>query len=223
MLQAVEQEIAAEELALSTDRSMIGESQALLDARAEVSEAQSEMRSIQSEQRVTEDAIADISAKIVVAEESLYSGRIKNPKELQALQQEIEIFKRQRDPLEDTDLNLMEKAEAAETRIIAALKAREQATAVWQGEQEQLESRIKLHIGKLKELEARREQAESGIPGPEINLYRQLKSAKGDAVSRMEQGTCGRCRMILSSAEVQRARAGHQVCCSSCGRLLFYE
>ena len=222
-LQSIEQEIAAGERALAADRSMLGESQALRDARAEEAEARSGLRSIEAEQRVTEDAIADISAKISVAEESLYSGRIKNPKELQNLQQEVSLFKQHRDPLEEKDLSLMEQAEAAEARLNAALKNLELATVTWQNEQKQLEEKIREHEAMLAELGSRRERAVSEIPAAEMALYRQLKSSRADAVSRMEQGTCGRCRLSLSSAEIQRARAGQQVCCSSCGRLLFYE
>jgi hypothetical protein len=52
-------------------------------------------------------------------------------------------------------------------------------------------------------------------------FYYELKKQRGQAVAKVEQGLCRGCRISLPTAELQRARSGNLVQCSSCGRLLF--
>ena len=54
-----------------------------------------------------------------------------------------------------------------------------------------------------------------------IDLYTELKKQKGIAVAKVEQGICRGCRISLPTAELQQARSGSLVRCSSCGRILF--
>jgi predicted nucleic acid-binding Zn-ribbon protein len=222
-LQRLEQDIASVEHRLAQAQAAVGESPALKQAKSNLACANDELNALKSEQKITEYAISDISAKITVADESLYSGRIKNPKELQALQHELETLKAQRDPIEEKDLSLMEQAEAAEVAVGKRREELSQAEAVWLKEQQELSAQIKEATKHLAELKLQREQAVSAIPAAELSTYNQLKATRGDAVSLVEQGTCGRCRLTLSSAELQRARAGQQASCSSCGRLLFFD
>ncbi len=222
-LQRLEQDIAADEQALDKARAAIGESPALKQARTNLAQAEAELSAARAEQKVTEAAIADISAKITLTDESLYSGRIQNPKELQSLQHELGLLKAQRDPLEEKDLSLMERVEAAEAAFKLRREELGRAEAVWRNEQQALTAEIEALKKRLAELGLKRQEAVSAIADSDLALYQQVKTTHGWAVARVEQGTCGRCRLSLSSAELQRTRAGQVVACSSCGRLLFFE
>ena len=222
-LQCLGKEIEAAGQALAAARAGIGESAALRQARDSLAAAVSRQGELAREQKDTENATADITARMTVAHESLYSGRVKNPKELQNLQSEYDHLKAQRDLLDDKALSLMERIEAAraeQSRLTAGFAA---ATELWQNEQQGLRAAIARLEGELADLQASLKQALPGVDRESLAVYQKMKEARGWPVSRVEKGICGRCRINLSSAELQRARSGALVGCSSCGRLLFFE
>ncbi len=221
--QRLEQDIAAGEQALAKAQAQVGESPALKQAKDSLAQAESEFAAVRSEQKTTEYALADITAKMAVANESLYSGRIKNPKELQNLQRELASLQTQRDPLEEKSLTLMEKAEQAEGRVRHRRDELTAADSKWEAEQAALLQKIQTGEKMLRALKLKRTDAIAKIPASEMALYSQLRKTHIWAVARLEQGSCGHCRLTQSTAVVQRARGGHLANCSSCRRLLFYE
>jgi predicted nucleic acid-binding Zn-ribbon protein len=72
--------------------------------RAEVGGRQARLRDLELELQTT-------AAKAAKVEKDLYSGRISNPKELRAMQEDVEGLGRQRQRLEDEILTLMEEIE----------------------------------------------------------------------------------------------------------------
>src|SRR3546814_4139389 len=65
---------------------------------------------VRSQQR-REDEIASLTDKATAHDKTLYSGTIANPRELQALQDEIAALKRRVSHLEDQEIELMEQIE----------------------------------------------------------------------------------------------------------------
>lgn len=98
--------IDAEEKALKDRTSQLGESQALIDARNKLASAQQRLDELKRKQRASEWDVDDLASKIRAADEQLYSGRIRNPKELASLKQEVDAFKARRDKLETGLLEL---------------------------------------------------------------------------------------------------------------------
>jgi uncharacterized protein len=222
-LQVLEGEISSKEQVLARAQAQIGESPALKHAKANLADARHALEATSKEQRSTEAAIADLSSKMTAARESLYSGRVRNPKELQNLQHELEIFKARCDPMEERDLGLMEKIETAYADITRRTAELAVAEATWQNEQTALTSEIEALKQELTKLRAKHEQFLPTLPVSELKLFVQTKQIRGQAIARVAQGTCGKCRLNLSSADTQRVRGGQIVSCSSCGRLLFLE
>ena len=221
-LQCLEQEIAAGEQALAKNRAQIGESPALKQARANLVQANKDLGTIQAEQKTTEYAIADLSAKMTIASEALYSGRLNNPKELQNLQRELTLWQTQRDPLEERGLVLLEKAEQTEEVRRRRHEELVITEAEWQTEQTIVSNRIEIAEKALEALKSKYTGARLQIPTGDISLYDQLRKTRGWAIARLEQGACGHCHLGLSTAALQRARSGQIVNCQNCGRLLFY-
>jgi uncharacterized protein len=222
-LQHLEQEIATEEQALIRAQEQLGDSPALKQARANLLQARASLEALAKEQRENEAAAADLSAKMGAANESLFSGRIHNPKELQSLQHEIEGLKARRNPLEERDLKLMEDIEATQTRVKNFEQALGEAEAQARVEQKDLRAQIEKGKQALTQLKEKRDAFLPPIAPADLALYTQVRQMKGWAMARVEQGACNKCRMNLSSAEVQRTRGGQTVQCSSCGRLLFCD
>src|SRR6476646_9127576 len=66
-----------------------------------------------------EDEAASAAAKVGEVEASMYSGSITSPRELQAMQGEVEQLRRHQRALEDRELELMEGQEAIDAELAA--------------------------------------------------------------------------------------------------------
>jgi predicted nucleic acid-binding Zn-ribbon protein len=222
-LQGIEQEIASDEKAVTQDRAKLAENEELRKAKAALDAARAELENLLQQQKSNDWALSDLTAKMTVTTEALYSGRVRNPKELTSLQQELESFKHQRDPLEEKGLELMEKLESAQSLVKERETTLSEVESRLGDEHKALHAHIAELNARLAVLKEQRDKAVALVPSDELKFYNELKERRGNAVSRMEQGTCGACRISLSSAEVQRARSGRIVQCSSCRRILFFE
>jgi len=222
-LQEVELEIESAEQAMAQVLSQLGESQTVARAKSELALEKKRLEELAHQQHAAEWEVDDLEAKLATAKETLYSGRIKNPKELANLQHEVDGFKARRDQLEEKALELMEQVELKEANIAAENKALKALEDEWQSEQQKLSADIERLKAALADLEHRRQLCSAEIDPEAARFYHQLKAQKGRAVARVEQGTCRGCRISLSSAELQRARGGSLVQCSSCGRILFLD
>jgi predicted nucleic acid-binding Zn-ribbon protein len=222
-LQLLELEIESAEQSSARAQARLNENEELRKAKATLASSQSELDALLKNQKDTDWAISDVTAKITVTNESLYSGRVRNPKELTNLQQELDSLKHQRDPLEEKAMSLMEKIEKIQghlNKLDADLKNIESRL---REEHKALHAQIDELKAKLAELHDQHSQAIAVIPPDEARFYADLRKRRGIAVARVDKGTCGSCRISLSSAELQRARSGKVVQCSSCTRILFFE
>ena len=222
-LQEVELEIESSEQAMAQILSQLGGSQAVAGAKARLALEQKHHEELVSQQHSAEWEIDDLETKLATAKETLYSGRIKSPKELSNLQHEVDGLEARRDQLEEKALGLMEQVELAETNVAAIsgeLKALEDE---WHRQQQKLSTDTEQLKTVLSDLEHRRQLVSAGIDPQAAQFYHQLKVQKGRAVAKVEQGTCRGCGISLSSAGLQRARSGSLVQCSNCGRILFLD
>jgi predicted nucleic acid-binding Zn-ribbon protein len=220
-LQELDLEIESNEQTLKQVTSQLGESQAVVRARARLDSEQQRLEELKHQQHTAEWEIDDITNKIADAEESLFSGRIKNPKELSGLQHEVEAFKARRDRLEEKALEVIDKVEQAEAGAAEMQSQLEGLTADWQHQQKQLAEEQARLEGVITELKQKRQLLSEQIEPQAVELYQALKGSKGTAVARVEQGICRGCRISLPITDLQRARGNNLVHCSSCGRILF--
>jgi predicted nucleic acid-binding Zn-ribbon protein len=176
-----------------------------------------------SQQRL-EDEIASINEKAAQHDKTLYSGTIGNPRELQALQDEIGALKRRVGQLEDQEIELMEQIEPLDADL-AKLAAERTALDGRAGE---LRARIaEAEVAIDEELASVRAEREALVGDVEPELlaeYDRLRpQAGGIAIARLVGGSCGGCHLALSAVEVDRIKKlppeapAH---CEECGRLL---
>ena len=222
-LQCLEQDLDVATRTLAEHKTRLGESKALITCRTRRDAAAASLKELQHHQKEIENGITDISARMTVTHEQLYSGRIKNSRELQNLQSEYDMFKSQRDQLEEKDLALMEQIEEARNESGSLETELTAVTQEWQQEQERLKSAIDGLVGRIDELSNQQSELEKQIDAEAMTLYRQMRQTHGWGIARVEQGICGRCRLNLSSAALQRVRSAAAVHCSSCGSLLFFD
>jgi predicted nucleic acid-binding Zn-ribbon protein len=155
-------------------------------------------------------------------ERRLYEGRVTNPKELQAIEKEIEMLGRQRGRLDETILTLMDAVESTTGELTRATEARDRAQAAWT----QADARFRAEAARLDaalaDLLPRRKEAAAVLEPVTLHRYDDLRARAGNlAVAHVVENTCGGCHTSLPIVLVRRAReAAAYVHCENCSRFL---
>jgi len=221
-LQELDLEIESDEQALKQVTSQLGESRAVLKSQSQLESEQQRLEELKHQQHSAEWEIDDITGKIAAAEEKLFSGQVKNPKELASLQQDVEMLKTRRGRLEEKALGVIEQVEQSEAAVASISGELKTLTADWKRQQKQLSGEMKKLKAALTDLKGRWQRLAEGIEPETVDFYKQLRERKGGtAVARVEQGICRGCRLSLPTTDLQRVRGNNLVQCSSCGRILF--
>jgi uncharacterized protein len=173
--------------------------------------------------RSIEEEVSQLNLKKDQAEATLYSDRIRNPKELQDLEREIISLKKRISGLEDHQLEAMLQLEQAETlqkegydRLTKIQEDQAIKTASLRGEQSQL-------LQKIQRLKLERQGTEASVDLKSLEIYNQLRIQKrGRAVATIIDTSCSACGATLRPAEIQSAHSSIVMAyCESCGRILF--
>ncbi len=199
----------------------IGESQLVLKAKTKLAEEQKNLETLSAQQKSTEWEIDDLTGKIKETEKKLYGGKIFNSKELGSLQQETAELKKRRSVFEDKSLGLMDELEAMRKAIESSKEELAKLETLWQVQQKQLVVELMQLKAAQAAPEDNRKQIAALIDADTVFTYQELRKRKGVAVAKVEQGICQGCRITLPNTDLQRAKGGGVVRCSSCGRIIF--
>jgi predicted nucleic acid-binding Zn-ribbon protein len=221
-LQAIDSEIDQKSARIDAIRAALGPTDELLTARKLLEEMRASLHALEARQRQLEWDVEDRGGKIKDLETKLYSGTVRNPKDLSGLQTEIEHLKISLGQVEDQALGVIGQADdlraaaAGQTRALAEIEER------WKADQASLRAEGTRLTSDLKALTPRRQAATGGIAGPVMARYDELRRIRrGVAVARIDRNMCLGCRTTLATSEVQKARQGQVAYCSSCGRILY--
>ena len=220
-LQEIELEFESNEQALAQIACQLGESQAVVRARTKLKLEQQHLEELRRQQHAAEWEIEDLVSKLTTAEGKLYSGRIKNPKELTNLQYEVGGLRVRRDQLEDKALAIMGRVELSTTSVDTLSNELKTLEAEWYSQQQQLSANMKQLKTILSDLKHKRQLLSVKIDPQAIELYQELRKQRRQVVAKVEQGICRGCRISLPTTGLQRARGDSLVQCGSCGRILF--
>lgn len=191
-------------------------------AQTQVESAENTLSPLKTQMRTLEHDIQTNESKTVNTEQQLYSGSVKNTKEMQDMQQEIAALKRWHVELENTMLETMLAVEDAEAALEDAQGHMSEVIAS-QGEAHRLllEEQNQLKHN-LEELRQRREQVVAEIAPENIEIYNKMKARKNNQpVAGMQGNTCSFCGVAQTVAIEREVRQGiHLVMCSNCERIL---
>jgi len=220
-LQQIDLEIQKTQEILDEVNRQLGESETLVRARAELLAKEEHLAEIDKQQRDVEWESEDLRSSIAQISKKLYDGKIKNPKELLSLEQEVKLFKAKLKQKEDSLLDLMAEVEEEQGKIKLVTERLSKLEGEWQQEQEVLAQQQAEAERQLADFSQKRQVSASEVAPQSLELYERIRLRKGQAVVKVEQGRCQGCRLNLSMRELQQARAGAVVQCSSCGRILY--
>jgi uncharacterized protein len=221
-LQAIDDELASYRAAnADVERRLLGDDE-LIEARRVLLERETVLEAARREQRRAEAEVEDISDRIAREETRLYDGSIKNPKELTSLQHEVETQKAMRSRFEDTLIQALDNAEAANREHREAAKAVTALEARWHTAQDALRHEARRLQDLITRGEAKREIQKPNVTPRALHLYEDLRKRKGGmAVSRLNGSTCSGCRIAIPDALRRKAMAPMDLAqCPNCERIL---
>jgi hypothetical protein len=224
-LQETDLELDACRSRLAEIKAALGDDPAVQQARSLLLSAEARHRAARVTLQELELEALSLAEKIREAEQRLYSGSIRNPKELRDLQADVESLKRRLAGIEEQQLNALIESEVAETQAAGTEAELHQAEAGAARTQSALLAERGTLEARLRKLETEREAASAAVPAADQQVYQRLRQTRhGRAVARLEDGACAACGMAPSALMRQEARRGAElVRCAGCDRILYAD
>ncbi len=221
-LQVTDQEIDEKTKRARQVEDALANDPTVVAARAAHAAAQKQLGELRGLQHDRELEAKGLETKTKEIEQRLYSGRVTSPRELEGLDRDLQMHKRQRSALDDKLLELMEAVEQAQARANDAARALEQAEAKRAHNLEQMERERAGLSARLAELAADRERTRAALDPGVVRQYDRLRQTKaGRAVAPLKRDACGACGVAVPTGLMSRVQAGDAVVlCPSCGRIL---
>lgn len=199
----------ADDAAVKRYRRILEEVQtALKPLRQRFSELEHQLEANQNKQHATEDR--------------LYSGTIKNPKELQDMQQEVESLKAWRAQLEERMLETMVAVEETEEANKVAQTQFDQAVASAASRNSELHEQLSEIQMRLQANKGQQEKLRDEVPPALLTEYERAKPQKAQRpLSLLNGDTCTVCGVAQVESVVRAVRSGQEVTrCRNCQRIL---
>lgn len=188
----------------------------------DITRAAVEVSDLEAEQRKA-DADVDLVRQRAVKDRELLET-INDAKQLSNLQHELESLARRQSELEDVELEVMERLDAAQ-KSHAGLLSRREALA---GELETARTALDNALADLADDERIATQARSsaadGLPADLLALYDKLRADNGGiGAAALHRGRCEGCRIELTPVDLGRIREAPEaevIRCEECRRIL---
>lgn len=183
-----------------------------------------ELSEIRRAEKVAEDEASTVEHKAAEVERMLYGGTVTAAKELEAYQADLASLKERQAALEDTAIELLEKAEPLEVALAERRLATDEATAAATEASGRLAAAEASIDQEVREVEAQRAPLLETLPPDVVEQYVTLRRALGGVgAARLVRSRCEGCHLEIPSAqleEIRRAPEDAVVNCPECGRIL---
>jgi predicted nucleic acid-binding Zn-ribbon protein len=222
-LQQIDSRLAREKRRYREVQRQLGESEALKETRAAFKEAEDKLSEARGRLRDHELETEGVAEKLRQTDERLYSGRVRNPKELSDLQQESEYLKRRRSALEEETLEEMMAVEGLAAQAKTHRERYATVEAAWRSENAELSAEYDILREGLTELLTKRKALVPHISETDMAEYDALRRLRGGiAVAPVRNDTCQVCHVQVPMRDVERARDSDTLMyCSGCERILY--
>ncbi len=193
--------------------------------RTEYNTAQQHLQAGLQAQKEAEWSLEDVNRRLSTQEQRLYGGTGVNPKDLNSLQLEVQRLRAQQQRQEEIVLEVMDTVETLQETLQRKQQTLQQAEEEWRKESAALIGRRDQLEVRRQEMQVKRTQMTADINPNLLQRYTTMRRTKqGRAVSKVEQGSCQWCRVILTPSELQHVRISAELqTCTNCGRILYYD
>lgn len=222
-LQLLDSHIDWLETRIKEIEAILQDDQTLRLAQENMQQAEQDYQEAHKALRAAEGEVRAQRLKIEQSEATLYGGKVRNPKELQDLQNEVASLKRYLEVLEDRQLEAMLVEEENASKKELAVKSYEQVKQASLQQHSEMSQEQKKLLSDLENYQQERQAAIGSIESADLRLYAQLrKLRRGIAVAKVTDRACTACGSTLNTALLHAARSPNQInLCDTCGRILY--
>jgi predicted nucleic acid-binding Zn-ribbon protein len=168
--------------------------------------------------------LRSVEDKLKTFEQRLWSGTVRNPKELENLEKEVNALKRLRSRLDERVLQLMDEVEAAQKAVWQAQKQKEECAQTYQQHVEAYHAEKRKLETEGVRLKQERQKLAAQCDPQLLQRYEAIRQRHGGiGVSRVEGESCMVCHTKISTSALRAIKNGQIVQCENCQRLLYME
>jgi predicted nucleic acid-binding Zn-ribbon protein len=179
---------------------------------------------LKREQAKADADVEQVRTRITRDRARLDAGQVSSPRELENLQSEIESLLRRQSDLEDVELDVMERLEAAQARLKEAGAER----AAIGTDIEAVTARRDVALAEISELSEAATQRRAAVvaeePADLVDLYERLRVQHGGVgAAALRRGQCQGCHLTLNTVDLNAIRAAAPddvLRCEECRRIL---
>lgn len=185
-------------------------------AAADHSKLKAELTDLEVQQKGIEEKLKKIDREV-------YGGKVVNPREVENLQKEIDILKRQRGAHDERILELWELVPPAAAKAEEAAKQIDAAkTELAEFQKEVLQKRSKLEQ-EFRARSAERPEAAKKVEPALLTRYESIRQKHGGLgmTTIDKRGACMLCGTLLPRKTVEAALEDRVVTCETCHRILY--
>ena len=188
----------------------------LVRSRTELGDVQREVAKAESDVQLVRDRAARDQARLDAGTGSA--------KDLQAISHELTSLARRQSELEDIELEVMERAEAAESDVAELERGRGELTTRIEALEAARDEAFKRLDGEAADIGAPRPTVVDEVGADLVALYEKIRLANGGTgAAALRQRRCGGCQLELNPVEIQRLRVAPEdevLRCEECRRIL---
>jgi uncharacterized protein len=192
--------------------------------RDEIVALEAKAGDLKREQAKADADVEQVRTRITRDRTRLDAGQVSSPRELENLQSEIESLLRRQSDLEDVELDVMERLEAAQARLKEAVAER----AAVSTDIDAVTARRDVALTEIAELSATAAERRAAVvaeePADLMDLYERLRTQHGGVgAAALRRGQCQGCHLTLNTVDLNaiRAAAADDVLrCEECRRIL---
>jgi predicted nucleic acid-binding Zn-ribbon protein len=194
------------------------------ELRDEIATLEATEGDLKREQSKAEADVEQVRTRIGRDRARLDAGQVNSPRELENLQSEIESLLRRQSDLEDVELEVMERREAAQTRLAQAAEDRKAGSSDIQAVIARRDEILAELAEQQAKAAARREAVVAEEPADLVDLYEKLRVQHGGVgAAALRRGQCQGCHLTLNTVDLNAIRAAapdEVVRCEECRRIL---
>ena len=222
-LLGVDEEIDRHNQSIASIDAALEDTRQIEETRQAVDETRDALRKQQAERTDLELTAESSQSKAKEVEGKLYGGSVRNPRELEDLQAEMNMLREQQKKHDESLLQSLEAVEETENSLSALEGSLQEMEATWQTEKARMLGERSGLQDSLVQLQKKRDDMSALVSPVHLRMYDGLRSTRqGLAVVKVERGSCQGCRITLPTRVVQQARTSAEpVKCPSCSRILY--
>jgi uncharacterized protein len=194
------------------------------ELRDELATLEAREGDLRREQAKADADVEQVRSRVGRDRVRLDAGQVSSPRELENLQSEIESLLRRQSDLEDVELDVMERLEAAQGRLKEAGAERAAIGTDAAAVTTRRDAALAEIEGQSQTAAQRRQAVVAEEPADLIDLYERLRIQHGGVgAAALRRGQCQGCHLSLNTVDLNaiRAAAGDDVLrCEECRRIL---